>query len=124
MDATETVTAYGDSWNEPDEAKRRALLESAWADDATYCDPTASVDGRDALLTHIAGFREAFPGARIETASGVDVHHGWGRFAWSMVGADGAVAMEGFDVCQFADDGRLQRIVGFFGPFPPMATGS
>jgi hypothetical protein len=25
---------------------------------------------------------------------------------------------EGFDVGQLADDGRLRRIVGFFGPFP------
>ena len=122
MDATETVMAYGESWNEPDEAKRRALLESAWADDGAYCDPTASVEGREALLAHIAGFRETFPGARIETTSGVEEHHGWGRFAWAMVGADGATSMEGFDVCQFAADGRLQRIVGFFGPFPEAST--
>ena len=119
MDATETVTAYGEAWNEPDEAKRRALLESAWADDGSYCDPTASVDGREALLAHIAGFREMMPGARIEPTSGVEEHHGWARFAWSMIGPDGAAAMDGFDVCELAPDGRLQRIVGFFGPFPP-----
>jgi hypothetical protein len=122
MDATETVTAYGDAWNEPDEAKRRALLESAWADDGTYCDPTASVAGRDALLAHIAGMREAFPGSRIETASGVESHHGWLRFAWTMVDESGATAMEGFDVGELAADGRLARIVGFFGPFPEQAT--
>jgi hypothetical protein len=119
MDATETVTTYGDAWNEPDADKRRALLEAAWADDGTYRDPTASVDGRDGLLEHIAGFRDALPGARIEMTSGVDEHHGWARFAWAMVGADGATAIEGFDACEFAPDGRLQRIVGFFGPFPP-----
>lgn len=119
MDATETVTAYGDSWNEPDESKRRALLEQAWADDGAYCDPTVDVQGRDALLDHIGGFRELFPGARIEKTSCVEVHHGWARFAWSMVDAEGATSIEGFDVCEFAPDGRLQRIVGFFGPFPP-----
>lgn len=122
MDATETVTAYGSSWNEADEAKRRALLEAAWADDGVYCDPTAEARGRDALLEHIAGFRELFPGARIEPTSAVEEHHGWARFAWAMVGADGATAVEGFDVCEFAPDGRLQRIVGFFGSFPPPAA--
>jgi hypothetical protein len=121
MDAMETVTAYGNAWNEPDEAKRRALLESAWADDGTYCDPTAIAEGRDALLEHIAGFRAMFPGARIETTSGVEEHHGWARFAWSMVDENGATSIEGFDVCEFAGDGRLQRIVGFFGPFPDAA---
>ena len=119
MDATETVTAYGESWNEPDEAKRRALLEAAWADDGAYCDPTADVTGRDALLAHIAGFREMFPGFRIEPTSAVEEHHGWARFAWSMIDASGNTSVEGFDVCELADDGRLQRIVGFFGPFPP-----
>ena len=117
MDATETVTAYGEAWNEPDEGKRRALLEAAWADDGTYVDPTAEADGRDALLAHIAGFQQGMPGARIETRSDVQEHHGWGRFAWALVGPDGADVMEGFDVCEFAADGRLQRIVGFFGPF-------
>jgi hypothetical protein len=123
MDATETVTAYGNAWNEPDEGKRRALLEAAWADDGVYCDPTVIAEGREALLAHIAGLREAFVGARIETTSGVEEHHGWARFAWSMIDGNGDTAIEGFDVCELADDGRLQRIVGFFGPFPA-ATGT
>lgn len=118
MNATETVTAYGESWNEPDEAKRQQLLDAAWCDDGSYCDPTASVSGRDALLSHIAGFREMFPGARIEPTSGVEEHNGWLRFSWSMIDAAGATAMEGFDVGELAPDGRLRRIVGFFGPFP------
>jgi hypothetical protein len=28
--------------------------------------------------------------------------------------------MEGFDVGELGPDGRLRRIVGFFGPFPPI----
>jgi hypothetical protein len=118
--ATEIVTAYGASWNEPDEAARRKLLEQAWADDGVYCDPTATVTGRDALVSHIAGFHQRIPGARIDLASGVDEHDGWLRFAWTMLGPDGATVMEGFDVGQLAADGRLRRIVGFFGPFPPV----
>jgi len=33
-----------------------------------------------------------------------------------MLGADGAVAMEGVDFGELADDGRIAKIVGFFGP--------
>src|SRR5689334_20533143 len=45
----EVVASYGAAWNETDESARRKLLEAAWADDGVYCDPTATVTGRDAL---------------------------------------------------------------------------
>jgi hypothetical protein len=118
----EVVASYGAAWNERDESARRKLLEEAWADDAVYCDPTATVTGRDALVEHIAGFHQMFSGARVDQASGVDEHDGWLRFAWTMVGADGATIMDGFDCGEFASDGRLHRIVGFFGPFPSLTA--
>lgn len=118
MDAGRLVATYGDAWNEADETARRKLLEEAWGDDAVYRDPTALVEGRDALLEHISGFRQMMAGASIESTSGVEEHHGWFRFAWAMKGADGAVAMEGFDVGRIGEDGRIADIVGFFGPFP------
>ena len=120
MGVNEVVASYGAAWNEADSAARHKLLEEAWADDAVYCDPTATVTGRDALVEHIAGFHQMFAGARIDQASGVDEHDGWLRFAWTMVGADGATIMDGFDVGELASDGRLRRIIGFFGPFPSL----
>ena len=120
MGVNEVVSAYCAAWHETDEAARRKLLDESWADDGVYCDPTATVTGRDALIAHLGGFHERFPGARIDQASGVDEHDGWLRFAWTMVGADGATIMDGFDCGELAPDGRLRRIVGFFGPFPPL----
>ncbi|HEY8739929.1 MAG TPA: hypothetical protein VIN56_05010 [Candidatus Dormibacteraeota bacterium] len=32
--------------------------------------------------------------------------------------AEGNVTLEGFDVGELGDDGRLTKITGFFGPFP------
>jgi hypothetical protein len=83
-----------------------------------YTDPYARVDGREALSRHIAGFHRARPGHRIPIASGVETHHGYVRFQWVMLDAAGHRVGEGFDVGELAPDGRLQRIVGFFGPFP------
>ena len=74
MDVGAVVTAYGSSWNEPDEAARRQLLESAWADDGTYCDPTANVEGREALVAHIGALQVAMPGHTIDLVTGVDDH--------------------------------------------------
>lgn len=120
MGVNEVVTAYSAAWNETDEAARRKLLDHGWADDGVYCDPTATVNGRDALVAHIAGFHQQFPGAHIDQASGVDEHDGWLRFAWTMLGPDGATIMDGIDVGELGPDGRLRRIVGFFGPFPSL----
>jgi hypothetical protein len=114
------VARYAAAWNEPDDDARRALLEAAWADGGRYCDPTARVEGRDALHAHIRGFQQQFGGARIEATSGADEHDGYFRFSWALVDADGNRAMDGFDVGHRDRDGRIDLIIGFFGPFPPL----
>jgi len=112
------VEAYGSAWNETDEAKRRAVLERSWADDGVYTDPQSHAEGRDALVQLIGGFQQQFGGASIVPTSNVDEHHGKLRFTWKMLGADGKQVMEGIDFGELAPDGRIQRIVGFFGPAP------
>jgi hypothetical protein len=112
------VDDYMRAWQEPEPAARRALLEQCWAADGVYSDPMVQVTGRDGLADHIGGFQAAQPGARIELASGVDEHDGQLRFAWRMRAADGAVALEGTDFGELDGEGRLRRIVGFFGPLP------
>lgn len=118
MDINEAVATYGAAWNETDEGKRRALLTKSFAETGSYMDPTGQADGRDALVTHIGGFQAMMPGHTIDNASGVDVHGNVFRFAWTMRNENG-VALEGMDFGEIADDGRISRIVGFFGPFPP-----
>ena len=114
------VRAYVEAWSTADEAARQGLLEQAWTDDGVYTDPSAQVTGRQALANHIAGFLRAQPGARIPLASGVDAHHQYVRFRWVMLDPNSNAVLEGFDVGELASDGRLQRITGFFGPFPPI----
>ena len=119
MDTEEIVATYGAAWNETDDAKRTALLERSWADDGVYNDPTATVDGRAALVAHIGGFQAMMPGHTIDQASAVDTHGAVFRFAWVMRKGD-EIALEGVDFGELAGDGRIRRIVGFFGPFPPL----
>lgn len=114
------IDTYGAAWSEPDAAKRSALLEQAWADDATYTDPQSDVAGRDGLVELIAGFQQQVSGAKIVATSGVDVHHDKFRFTWAMQSAEGTTMIEGIDYGELAPDGRIQKIVGFFGP-PPAA---
>lgn len=114
----EIVAAYCEAWNAPTEGTRRALLEKSWTDDGAYTDPRSDLSGRDALLAHISRVQAARTGSRIVRTSDVDLHHGLLRFAWKLVDPQGATLVEGIDFGELAADGRLRRIVGFFGPLP------
>jgi len=113
----ETITRYAAAWNEPDADARRRLLERSWSESGTYTDPTAHVEGRAALDKHIAEYLTTQPaGTRIVLSSAIDTHHGRFRFAWKMLRPDGTAAIDGMDYGELDPDGRISRIVGFFGP--------
>jgi len=114
------VTQYMAAWNEPDDTARRALLAQCWRDDGVYLDPNVSLAGRDALAAKIGEVMASRPGARLEFMSGIDVHHSMVRFLWRLVRADGTFGDTSIDFGEVSPDGRLVRIVGFFGPAPPL----
>ena len=116
----EIVTKYMAAWNEADAARRNALLEQCWADGGIYVDPGVELAGRDALTMHIAKMQAGRPGARLEFMSGVDVHHRVLRFLWRLVRADGTFGDTSIDVGEIGPDGRLIKMVGFFGAAAPM----
>ncbi|MFG3598189.1 nuclear transport factor 2 family protein [Bradyrhizobium sp. RDI18] len=115
-----TVTQYMAAWNEPDDAARRALLAQCWSDNGVYLDPNVSLAGRDALAEKIGEVLASRPGARPEFMSGIDVHHHVVRFLWRLVRPDGTCGDTSIDFGEVGPDGRLVKIVGFFGPAPPL----
>jgi len=117
---TTMIDRYCNAWSEPDAARRQQLLDQVWAEDGTYTDPLSNVAGRSNLSALIGGFLQQYPGSRIVLASAVDLHHERVRFAWKWVLADGSTTMEGMDFGELASDGRLRKIVGFFGPVVPL----
>jgi SnoaL-like domain len=119
VELDELITLYTSAWSEPDRVLRQQLLARVWAEDGTYTDPTAHVTGRKELVDHIGGFFKQFPGAHFVVTSGIDAHHQGLRFTWRMVLADGTVHVEGIDFGELSPDGKLHRIVGFFGPLAP-----
>ena len=87
-------------------------------DGGVYVDPKVSLAGRDVLSRHIATVQAARPGARLEFMSGIDVHHNVVRFLWRLVRADGSTGDISIDFGEVGQDGRLTKIVGFFGEAP------
>jgi hypothetical protein len=116
--AVANVLEYVGAWNELDAATRLEILERCWADDAAYVDPNVELRGRSALCEHISKVQAGRPGARIEMMSGVDVHHHVVRFLWRLVRADGSFGETSIDFGEVDANGRLTKIVGFFGEAP------
>ena len=52
--------------------------------------------------------------------SGIDVHHNVVRFLWRLVRADGTCGDIRSILARSVPDGRLVKIVGFFGPPPTL----
>ena len=117
---TKIVTHYMAAWNEREAAARNTLLEACWSDGGIYVDPGVSLAGRDALNAHIATVQASRPGARVEFMSGIDIHHDVVRFLWRLIRPDGTGGDISIDFGEVGPDGRLLKIVGFFGPAPPL----
>lgn len=117
-DLTTTVDLLLAAWNETDATERAGLVARVWADDGRLIDPPLAAEGHAAISDTAAALHAQFPGHRFRRASGIDAHHDAFRYAWELVGPDGAVALAGIDVGEVASDGRLRRITGFFGPLP------
>ena len=115
---TKLVDAYCSVWAMSDATSRRQQLDRVWSAEATYTDPTLENAGAEAFLSHLSALATEHPGARVERISSLDSHHGFARFQWKLVLSDGTTLIDGTDFLDFAADGRIERIIGFFGAHP------
>ncbi|MCA1655538.1 MAG: nuclear transport factor 2 family protein [Pseudonocardiaceae bacterium] len=117
--AQRCVDAYIDAWNEPQADKRSQILAQTMTDDSTYVDPAKRTDSRADLSAIIGVALDKSPGRRIVRTSEVDAHNQVCRFNWQLVYADGTRGLESVDFVEFASDGRIRRVTGFFGLLAP-----
>jgi SnoaL-like domain len=115
----EVIATYFAAWNERDPERRRQTLERSVATNVELVDPTGRWHGVAGLVDRIGRYQAAAPGTEVVPASGVDAHNDVVRYSWKIADGQGEELMEGIDVADRADDGRLKRILMFHGPFPP-----
>jgi hypothetical protein len=113
-DITTTIDTYLEAYGETDAGRRRELIEQIWAHDGQLIDPPLDAAGREAISAMASAVQGQFPGHSFRRTSAVDAHHGFARYGWDLVAADGSVTVSGMDVAEL-DDGQLRRVVGFFG---------
>ncbi|WP_157253338.1 nuclear transport factor 2 family protein [Nonomuraea typhae] len=112
------VERYLAAWNETDAAARAKAVAEVFTEDATYTDPLAAVAGHEGLSAVIAGAQEMFPGLVFTPGEVFDAHHNLARFTWHLGPAGGEAIAVGFDVAELAEDGRIQRVLGFLDKVP------
>jgi hypothetical protein len=117
MTYPESFDHYQAAWNEPDATQVRGHLERSLADGALFIDPANQVTGIDAIEAMIKEAHAAMD-AQYVRVSGIDGHNRRYRYRWE-VRQQGKPAIPGMDVTTLNEAGRIERIDGFFGDFPP-----
>jgi SnoaL-like domain len=96
-------------FNEPDPARREAVIAEVFAEDVVFTDPDATVSGWTALAATVTGLLEQSPGFRF-TANGPAREVGdLGMRPWRLGPPDGDPVASGLDVAQVTD-GRISRL--------------
>jgi hypothetical protein len=106
-----------DAWNERDLGRLRGHLEAALAPDVVFIDPTIETHGLAEFEKNVRDFQAKYPQAEIRRASGIDSHHQIHRYSWEIVHG-GKVFLLGFDVAETTAEGKVCKVLGFFGPLP------
>jgi hypothetical protein len=117
-DLDTTIDTWLRTFTEADAATRDAAIARIWAADGTLTDPPVAASGPAELGAVCDALIAQFPGHSFHRTTAVDAHHHVFRYGWALVSPAGDVALVGTDVGVVSEDGRLQRIAGFFGELP------
>jgi hypothetical protein len=120
----QVMDAYLAMWNEPEEAERRRLAEQTLTEDGIIMYPSVQARGWHDIVAGIGLIQHRIPNIRFVPTSGREQHHGWLRATWRMLQGDGSVLLDGVDIAELADDGRLLRVIGFHDPLPALTEGN
>jgi len=117
-----TVDTHLSAYCDPDPLRRAERVASVWAADGELLDPPLDGRGHDEIAALADAVLANYPGHRFVRTTAIDEHHGWARYGWSLVDPDGTVVLTGTDVAHLDDEGRLARVVGFFGELAPVGS--
>ena len=112
------VDSWLDAYCDPDAGRRLAAIRQGWHPEGRLVDPPLEARGHQGISDQAATLLSQFPGHRFERSTAIDAHHQSLRYGWRLRDAQGATVLEGLDVVDLDVDGRIARIVGFFGAQP------
>jgi hypothetical protein len=118
FDRQAQIDDYVATWNEPDSGARLTMIERIWTEDGCYVDRGAEAHGHAQINAAIDRVHRTFPDRIYGRTGDVYNFRDRSRFEWAIIDPRGRPTFGGIAYAKFADDGRLRRIIGFFGPIP------
>lgn len=111
------ATRYIEAWNERDAERRKGLIATLWAEDASFRDPIMQGDGLAGIDQVIAGVQSRFPDFRFTQLGKADGFGDYVRLTWELGPAGGEAPIQGTDFAMLEND-RLKSVTGFFDRVP------
>lgn len=101
-------------WNSTDEVEKNRLAERALEHNVHFADPNHNIIGRGAFLAMVTQVQAKIPGATYARASDIGTQNNFCRYHWT-IDLSGQRLMNGFDVTEVNDGGKIVKVIGFFG---------
>ncbi|MDP9125887.1 MAG: nuclear transport factor 2 family protein [Pseudomonadota bacterium] len=108
-----TWETYTSAWQAPTAGAKAIALQASVDAGCVYRDPLTGVVGHAALIDYMIGFHQQVPGGSFKTTS-FRAHSARSVATWHMCDAGGAVIGEGISYGEYAGDGKLLAMTGFF----------
>ena len=112
------MLTYAAAFNTNDPAEQRQLITRCFVEDGMIISNFEELVGHEAILAMIARFRRERPHDRAVLTSGIEQHHNLFRFTSLVITPEGNRYNEVLDIGEVGTDGRITRIITFYGPLP------
>lgn len=112
-DKREIWETYAAAWRVPSAEEKHSALARSMRSDATYRDPQTHCSGHDELVQAMLEFHRQVPGGHFQTSYFLS-YDDRSIARWNMLGADGTVLGEGISYGEYAADGKLTKLTGFY----------
>lgn len=116
--ASENLATMLSIWNTTDGQEIERLTRKALESNVHFVDPNHNIVGHDAFIAMVHDVQKQIPGAIYARNSEVDFQHNFCRYHWK-IDLNGQRVMNGFDVTEVNDHGKILKVMGFFGPLKP-----
>jgi uncharacterized protein YndB with AHSA1/START domain len=106
------VFTYAYAGNIPSDG---SLVESCVTPEISFRDAFSATDGMEEMLANLEAVQIHMQGMTLARAGDVRQAHGTAIAGWTASAADGSPRGSGTNVFDLAPDGRIRRVVGFWG---------
>ncbi|MEM9509214.1 MAG: transposase [Cyanobacteria bacterium P01_E01_bin.35] len=115
LEIKQVIQDYILAWNSSDSEQRMTSIAKVLSENCLYIDShlPEPITGRELHCQFIARFREKFPELTLYLVSAPDSHHGYLRFGWQLLKANGEIFTQGSFFGEINKQDQITKLVGF-----------